>query len=395
VLVAPESPARLLAALTDPDIRIVTLTITEKGYTVDLGTGGLRAGDPDIVHDLANPATPRTALGFLAEAIERRRLAGVAPFTILSCDNLPSNGKTLRRVLTDFAALRSADLAAHIRDHVRCPSSMVDRIVPATADADRRAIAAEIGVDDAWPVLGETFGQWVIEDDFPSGRPALERHGVEFTTDVEPFERMKLRMLNGAHTALAAIGRLGGFETVSDAMADPSIRRFIAVYWRHVIPTLTTDPRKGEAYAARLAERFDNATLRHRTAQIASDASQKLPQRILSPLRDALDAGLPCLPLIFAVAAWVRSCGGLSDAGAPLPLNDPSFEAWADRPDQRSTAPVEVMLAYLRLGFVFGEDLPGRPAFVGPLQTCLEAIAARGVMAALKDLLADDAVRGA
>jgi len=383
ILVAPEAPGRLLDRLSDPAIRIVTLTITEKGYAVDLGTGTLRRDHPDIQHDLAAPQAPRSALGFLAEAIARRRALGLRPFTILSCDNLPQNGRTLRRVLTEFAGLRSPDLAAYVEEAVACPSSMVDRIVPATTPDDRQMVAAALGLEDAWPVMGEPFGQWVIEDVFPAGRPGLEASGVEFVADVQPYEHMKLRLLNGTHSTLAAVGRLAGLETVADAIGQPDVRAFIERYWTSVIPTLTLEPARAHAYTRQLLERYDNAALRHRTAQIAMDASQKLPQRIIAALRECLARGLPCQPLIFAVAAWIRSCGGLSDAGEALPLNDPTFQAWSGRPDQRAATPREVVQAFLALTSVFGEDLPRHQAFVAALEEHLATIARDGVLAAI------------
>jgi fructuronate reductase len=384
VAVAPESPANLLHHLTDPEIRIVTLTITEKGYAVDLGTGGLRADHADVLHDLANPSAPRSALGFLAEAIECRRRAGTRPFTLLSCDNLPQNGTTLRRVLSEFAAMRDKDLAAYIRTEIACPSSMVDRIVPATTDADRSAIGATLGITDAWPVLGEPFTQWVIEDRFVSGRPRLEESGVEFADDVQPFEHMKLRLLNGTHSCIAAVGRLASYETVAEAVADPDIRDLIERYWQRVIPTLAIPPDKAFAYTRQLLARYTNTSLQHRTAQIAIDASQKLPQRILSPIRDCLARGLPCQPLVFAVAAWIRSSGGRSDKGAALLLDDPTFRAWNQQPDQHQAAPEEVVRAFLTLSAVFGDDLPRNPSFTRPLLSAYQAIASQGVLSAIR-----------
>ncbi|WP_413993063.1 mannitol dehydrogenase family protein [Labrys okinawensis] len=384
VTVAPEDPEVLLARLSDPAIRIVTLTITEKGYAVDLGTGGLRQENADIAHDLANPASPRSALGFLAEAIERRRRAGIRPFTLLSCDNLPQNGRTLQRVLTEYAALRDKDLAAYITGEIAFPSSMVDRIVPSTTDADRASTDAALGLADAWPVLGEPFTQWVIEDRFVSGRPRLEESGVEFAGDVEPFEHMKLRLLNGTHSTIAAVGRLSGYELVSQAIGDPLIRGLIERYWQCVIPTLAIPADKAFDYTRKLLARYENTSLHHRTAQIASDASQKLPQRILSPIRDCLAKGLSCDPQIFAVAAWIRSSGGIDDKGGPLPLNDPTFQAWTSQPDQRATPPDAVVDAFLGLSAVFGEELPRNRGFTAKLKQAYRAIASEGVLNAIR-----------
>ena len=306
MLVAPDDPARLLDALTDTGVRIVTLTVTEKAYLRN-AAGDLDAAHAGIVADLADPARPRTVHGFLVEALARRRLAGVQPFTILSCDNLPANGRTLHRLLVQFAKLRDGDLAAHV-ESVACPSSMVDRIVPATTDADRERVAASLGVEDAWPIMTEPFTQWVIEDDFPAGRPAWEKFGVEMVRDVVPFEEMKLRLLNGAHSSIAYLGLLSGHETVAKSFGDPAIRGFVQALWAEAIPTLPGDAGLDPAaYTKALTERFDNTALAHRTAQIANDGSQKLPQRIVGSALDQLEAGAEARHLMLVVAAWIRA----------------------------------------------------------------------------------------
>ncbi|RWE16908.1 MAG: mannitol dehydrogenase family protein [Mesorhizobium sp.] len=292
LLVAPEYPGAVLAALTDPRIRIVTLTITEKAY-LRAADGTLDSAHPDIVHDLANPGSPKTAHGFLTESLARRSIAGTPPFTVLCCDNLPANGATLHRLLIEFAKLRDADLGRHVADEVAFPSSMVDRIVPATTDADRTRIGQQLGVEDAWPVMTEPFRQWVVEDRFPAGRPAWEKFGVTMVEDVGPFEDMKLRLLNGAHSGIAYLGLLSGHATVDCAFADPSIRQFVDRLWAEAIPTLPQDAGLDPIpYTAELAQRFSNTALAHRTAQIANDGSQKLPQRIVASALARMEAGL-------------------------------------------------------------------------------------------------------
>ncbi|MDG4879400.1 mannitol dehydrogenase family protein [Mesorhizobium sp. WSM4935] len=316
LLVAPEDPGAVLAALTDPRIRIVTLTITEKAY-LRAADGSLDGAHPDIVHDLANPGSPKTAHGFLAEALARRAIAGTPPFTVLCCDNLPANGATLHRLLIEFAKLRDADLARHVADEVAFPSSMVDRIVPATTDADRARIADELGIEDAWPVMTEPFRQWVIENRFPAGRPAWEKFGVTMVEDVGPFEDMKLRLLNGAHSGIAYLGLLSGHATVDRAFADPSIRQFVDRLWAEAIPTLPQDAGLDPIpYTAELAQRFSNTALAHRTAQIANDGSQKLPQRIVASALARLEAGLLPEHLSLVVAAWIAACAA---RGGSLP----------------------------------------------------------------------------
>ena len=384
VLVAPESPASLLAAMTEAATRIVSLTITEKGYGVD-ATGALKRDDPGIAHDLAHPRSPRTALGFVTEALAQRRAAGLAPFTLLSCDNLSQNGQVLHRALTEFATARDAGLGAFVLAEVSCPSTMVDRIVPATTDADRAAISARIGARDAWPVLAEPFLQWVIEDRFPTGRPGWERSGVAFTRDVAPFEAMKLRLLNGAHSTLAAMGRLAGHDTVAQAMADPTIRAFVRAYWDQVGPTVPTHIDVAD-YTARLLVRFDNPALQHKLAQIATDASQKVPPRLLGPLCDLRARHMPQGAVVLAIAAWMRSCEGVDDAGAVLAMTDPVLAGWAARPTAAMPADLAVR-RWLDFHPVFGRDLAQDHGLAADLSQALAALRGHGVTATVSSWL--------
>lgn len=389
LLVAPQDPGAVLAALTDPRTRIVTLTITEKAYLRAAG-GGLDAAHPDIVHDLANPHMPKTAHGFLAESLARRHAAGCQPFTVLCCDNLPANGKTLHRLLVEFAALRDARLTAgdarlvlqgdaklaagdasparHIADEVAFPSSMVDRIVPATTDADRARIASQLGVEDGWPVMTEPFCQWVIEDDFPAGRPAWEQFGVTMVDDVGPFEDMKLRLLNGSHSAIAYLGLLSGHATVDRAFADPAIRQFVDQLWAEAIPTLPSGAGLDTAnYTAQLTERFSNTALAHRTAQIANDGSQKLPQRIVASAMERTEAGLLPEHLTLVIAAWIAACEA---RGKTLPDNhftDPLDAALAAL-GNRHMSVKETATSVL--------DLAGFARDFAERQTLIEAVAA-------------------
>jgi fructuronate reductase len=228
----------LLDLMASPNIRIVSLTVTEKGYCHDPASGELDQKHPDIVHDLAHPAAPKSAPGMLVEALARRKAAGIAPFTVMSCDNLPSNGETAKRIVTRFAALRDADLGEWVKS-VAFPSTMVDRIVPSTTDADREEVTSLIGAEDAWPIMTEPFTQWVIEDHFPSGRPAFEKVGGQLVKDVEPFEHMKLRMLNGSHSTMSYLGYLGGYQYIAEVMGDPAYVKLIhGLMTEEAMPTL-------------------------------------------------------------------------------------------------------------------------------------------------------------
>ncbi|MBZ9675501.1 mannitol dehydrogenase family protein [Mesorhizobium sp. ES1-1] len=355
MLVAPEDPGEVLAALTDARTRIVTLTITEKAYLRAAG-GGLDTAHPDVVADLARPELPKTAHGFLTEALARRRAAGIAPFTVLCCDNLPANGATLHRLIVEFAALRDARLARHIADEVAFPSSMVDRIVPATTDDDRARVARQLGVADAWPVMTEPFSQWVIEDHFPGGRPAWEQFGVTMVADVRPYEDMKLRLLNGAHSAIAYLGLLSGHPTVDRAFADPAIRQFVDALWAEAIPTLPSDAGLDTAsYTAELAQRFSNTALAHRTAQIANDGSQKLPQRIIASALERLEGGDRPDHLSLVVAAWIAAC---EERGKTLPdghFTDPLDAALGETATRQLSSTETVASIFDLAGFAKGK----------------------------------------
>ena len=276
VLVAEEQLARLFAVMANPRIRVVSLTVTEKGYCHDPATGELNEAHPDIVHDLAKPYAPRTAPALIVEALARRRAAGALPFTVLTCDNLPANGRVVKRILERFAALRDKNLGAFVAGELQCPATMVDRITPATTDEDRARISAALGVSDSWPVVTEPFSQWVIEDRFSSGRPEWEAAGAELVADVEPYEQMKLRLLNGSHSSLAYLGYLGGRETIADVMGTPGFERFARGLMEEATPTLSVPPSTDlAAYREALIERFRNPALKHRTWQICHGRQPK------------------------------------------------------------------------------------------------------------------------
>lgn len=387
VLVAPESPAMLIAAMADPRVRIVSLTVTEKGYCHDPATGELNEAHPDIVHDLAHPEAPRSAPGFLVAALARRRQAGAAPFTILCCDNLPANGRTVKQVVGRLAALRDRDLGAWVAGEVACPSTMVDRIVPATTDEDRARVSAALGVADAWPVVTEPFIQWVIEDDFSAGRPRWEVAGAEFVADVAPHELMKLRMLNGAHSTLAYLGFLAGHETVADAANDPLFARLLEGFWTEAAPSLPAAPGLDPAaYARRLLARFQNTSIRHRLAQIAMDGSQKLPQRLLGTIRENLAAERPIAHLALGVAAFALHASGVDEKGGPIEVRDPLAPALAERLGDVRRNPEAAARRLMEMRPIFGADLPADPAFAVALAAAVGELARRGARGAVEAL---------
>ncbi len=384
ILDANTQRAELIALMVDPRIRIVSLTVTEKGYCHDPATGALDPNHPDIVHDLAHPEAPVSAPGLIVRALELRREAGIAPFTVLSCDNLPANGRTTRRIVAGFAALRARWLAAYVEAHVAFPATMVDRIVPATTDADRATVRAATGRDDAWPIVTEPFAQWVIEDSFASGRPAFELAGAQMVDDVEPFERMKLRMLNGSHSTLAYLGYLAGYDYVSDAIADPAMHRLIrGLMTEEVMPTLPMAEGDLARYRDRLLERFANPALKHRTWQIAMDGSQKLPQRLLGTIRDNVAAGRPYGRLALGVAAWMRYITGIDEKGAPIEVKDPLAPRLRARADAAGPDAAALAAALLALPEVFGADLPADAGFRAAVTAHLASLFARGARATI------------
>lgn len=380
VLTLPGDLGALLAAMADPAVRIVSLTVTEKGYLHDPATGRLIEDHPDVLADLRAPEAPRSAPGLLVAALAARRAAGVAPPTVLCCDNLPENGRTVRAVVTRLATLRDPGLGAWVAEHVAFPCTMVDRIVPATTDADRAATDAALGLRDAWPVTAEPFLQWVIEDRFPAGRPPFEDAGAQMVADVAPFELMKLRMLNGAHSTLAYLGFLAGLQTVADVMAQAPCAAFLrALMTREIMPTLAA-PADLAAYRDALLTRFANPGLRHRTWQIAMDGSQKLPQRLLGTIRDRLAAGQPIDRLALGVAGWMRYVAGRDDAGAAIDVRDPLAARFADIAAQ-AAGPEALMRGLLGIEAIFGDDLPAEPRFTAPVLAALERLARDGAAA--------------
>ncbi|MBY3050607.1 mannitol dehydrogenase family protein [Rhizobium laguerreae] len=322
--VATRDPAGLLDRLEDPAIRIVSLTVTEKAYGMDTATGGLDLNHADVAADLANRHAPRGVIGYLVEGLSRRRAKGVPPFTPLSCDNLPSNGAVLKRLVLDFAERVDPSLRQWIEANVPFPSTMVDRITPASTEATYQDAERLTGRQDLAAIETEPFTQWVIEDHFANGRPGWDKAGALMVTDVSAYEKMKLRMLNGAHSLLAYLGYIGGYEFIRDVMDDAALA---ALAYRHMhAAARTLDAVPGidlDAYASELIARFANKAIAHRTYQIAMDGTQKLPQRLLEPASEALAHGDRAETYAIAVAAWMRYAIGEHGNGERYELRDP------------------------------------------------------------------------
>lgn len=385
VLVAPEDPEAVLAKMADPAVKIVSLTVTEKGYCYNPASGALDPQNADIQHDLALPASPRSAPGFLVEALARRKAAGTAPFTVMSCDNVPSNGALARKIVLAFAQARDADLAAWIEAEVPFPSTMVDRITPATTEPDVAALAEAAGYHDPACVIHEPFRQWVIEDDFVDERPAWEVGGAQFVQSVEAHELMKLRCLNGTHSTLAYLGYLSGHETIAETVGDRVFARLCERLWaEEIIPTVPKPEGEDlDAYAKALLERYQNPAIRHRTWQIAMDGSQKLPQRLLGTVRDNLASGRLPQGLCLAVAGWMRYVGAVDEAGGAIDVRDPLAERLKAASDSAAD-PAGKVAALLGMEEVFGADLPEHSGFRAAVEAAYTGLSEYGARKAVE-----------
>jgi fructuronate reductase len=388
VLFAVDQKDAVIARIAAPSTHIISLTVTEKGYCHDPATGRLNAAHPGIAHDLAHPDLPTTAPGWLAAGLRARMAAGAGPITVVCCDNLPHNGRVVGGIVREFAQRVDPGLAAWIASNVRFPSTMVDRIVPATTAADREAFAADCGLADEGLVVAEPFIQWVIEDDFAgasSNRPRWEEAGAQFVTDVAPFELMKLRILNGSHSTMAYLGYLAGYDFIYQVSADAHFQRLVNGLWDESGATLPPLPgiAIGE-YRRDLLARYQNAALPHKTWQIAMDGSQKLPQRLLNPARERLEARASIAHLALAVAGWMRYVGGVDERGQSIDVRDPlagQFRAiCADAGDADPDARVRGLLS---LSAIFGDDLPADPRFVDAVTGWHRQLAHDGVQSVL------------
>ncbi|WP_300544869.1 mannitol dehydrogenase family protein [Maricaulis sp.] len=387
VLVAPHDPGSVVAVLAQPDTVLVTLTVTEKGYHLDPGTGRLRMDDPVIAADLERPDRPVTVPGILTAGLAARRASGLRPFTVLSCDNLPENGPRTRDAVLGFARRVDPALAGWIESEGAFPASMVDRIVPATAPEDIDWLEAETGYRDEAMVKTEPFSQWVVEDKFCHRRPPLERVGVQMTEDVAGWERTKLRLLNGAHSALAYLGALAGHGRVHETMAAPGFEAFVERLWDEAEASLDTPAGfDSRAYRNALKRRFSNAALNHSLVQIAMDGSQKLPQRLLATLRDARKAGREVPAVETAIAAWMRWQFGEDERGRTFTVDDPLAADTAAAVQAGAGDARAIARALLSVGSVFGHDLQQDAGLVGRLASRLGGLTTEGAATVVRRL---------
>jgi mannitol 2-dehydrogenase len=376
---APDSPEKVLDVLTRPEIRIVSLTITEGGYNSDPTTGALVLS-PELAADLIPRASPSTAFGFIVEALARRRAAGTPPFTVMSCDNIQGNGSLARHTITAFARLRDEELGDWIAANVALPDSMVDRITPVTVTADREALAEAFGLEDAWPVVCEPWSQWVLEDDFPTGRPPLEVAGVQVVDDVAPYELMKLRLLNAGHQVIGHLGYLAGHRYVHEAATDPDFVAFLRGYLEYE-GSLSLDPVPGvdvDAYCRQLLQRFANPHVADTLARLCAESSDRIPTFLLPVIRHRIQHGGEFHRAALVVAAWARYAEGVDEQGAPIEIADQRREAVVTRALESREDPA----AFLADDSLFGE-LASNPEFVTAFVASLDALRADGAREAL------------
>jgi len=394
-----DSPLGIIDKMAEPQVAIVSLTVTEKGYCCDPASGQLDMNNPLIQHDLINPTSPKSAIGYVVQALALRQHRGLAGFSVLSCDNVQGNGLVAKAAILGFAKQlddllqdRSSSketLTGWIEKNVTFPSTMVDRIVPAMTEENFDEVTQHLTVSDPCAVLCEPFRQWVIEDDFIQGRPDWNRVGATFTQDVEPFEEMKLRLLNGSHSFLAYLGYLGGYQYIADTVQDKHYKQAVLnMMLKEQAPTLSLPAGVDiEAYAAQLIQRFSNTELKHKTGQIAMDGSQKLPQRFLNSLRYNIKNGLPYDCLVMGIAGWMHYVSGVDKLGQAIEIKDPMKAEFVKIHSEHKTNASRVR-ALLSLDAIFGRDLlsDSDNSLLNKLVNAYQLIDDQGVRAAVATL---------
>ncbi len=382
--IPPGDSAAILAAMTKPEIRIVSLTVTEGGYYISPATQSFDPTHPDIVADASAFDAPKTAFGLIAAALQRRRAAGAAPFTVMSCDNIPGNGHVTENAVAGVAGLVDPELAAWIKRHVAFPNSMVDRITPATSQRERDMLRDQWGIEDAWPVFCEEFKQWVIEDRFCSGRPELEKVGVTFTDDVAPYELMKIRILNGGHAAIAYPAALLDIHFVHEAMEDIEIAAYLkTLTGSEIIPTVPPPPSTDlEDYRLLIARRFANPKIGDTITRLCLDGSNRQPKFVLPTARARLEGGRSVTGLALVSALWCRYCYGVTESGKTIAPND---DNWA-RLQSHARRAKDDSKAFLEMTDIFGA-LASDQAYVAAFSKALRALWSKGVRATLADYI--------
>jgi mannitol 2-dehydrogenase len=382
-LFAPDDVEAVLEKMADPRTKIVSLTITEGGYNFDRVTGEFDQTNPVVAADLSAGASPKTAFGFITEALRRRRDRGLKPFTVLSCDNIQGNGDIAKKMFLSFAELKDPTLAAWMDENVNFPNSMVDRITPVTSPADISEAEAKLGLHDAWPVVAEPFFQWVIEDHFTLGRPNLNEVGVQFVEDVEPYELMKLRLLNASHQGLTYFGYLSGYRFAHEAVGDPAISSFLLKYMdNEATPTLRPVPGIDlDAYKHMLIERFSNPEVRDTLARLCAESSDRIPKWLVPVIREQLSRGGEVTRSAAIVASWARYAEGIDEEGNEILVVDPLKDQLIPIAQSQRKNP----LAFIQNENLFG-DLANNEAFTKPYLSALRSMFENGAHKTVQSL---------
>lgn len=384
MLHAPSNPARVIAQIANPEIKIVSLTITEKGYCYN-EQRDLDLNHPLVKKDLSSPENPSTALSYLTQGLIARKAQNAGPVTIMCCDNLPGNGHLTKHILLQFAREINKDIASWIEDNVSFPNAMVDRITPVTTDEVRSILSQTYGLQDQWPVVCEGFRQWVLEDDFRAGRPAFETVGVQLVKDVDPYEKMKVRLLNGSHSALSYTSYLIGHRDVDQAMADPLVSNFVRSYMDHdITPSVPNVPGINlDDYKDILIDRFSNPSIRDQVQRLAEDGSQKIRNAIVPPLEHQLARGGSYEMISFALAGWWRYLAGADEQNQTIQIKDPM----AERLTARAKVDPRNPLGLLGVEEIFGRRVLEHEGFIKTMQQQLNDIYDMGTRSALQKLL--------
>ncbi|HTN63082.1 MAG TPA: mannitol dehydrogenase family protein [Devosia sp.] len=382
----PGDSAAVIARLADPAIRIVSLTITEGGYYIDPASQKFDPTHPEIAYDAAHIEGPRTAFGLILAGLLARRAAGIVPFTVMSCDNIPGNGHVTENAVIGLATLFDPDLAIWVKTNVAFPNGMVDRITPATSDRERALLAETFGIEDDCPVFCENFRQWVLEDNFPAGRPALEKVGVQFVADVAPYEHMKIRILNGGHAAIAYPAGLMDIHFVHEAMQNPLIAAFLGkLEIEEIIPIVPPVPETDlNAYYALCVRRFGNSKIGDTIRRLALDGSNRQPKFIIPSAADRVAAGQSVTGLALVSALWCRYCHGTTESGLVIDPNDPSWDRLTTQAKLAKADPK----AWLAMTDIYG-DLAQSPTFITAFSHALTTLWSIGTKATLERYLAN------
>lgn len=382
-LFAPNNPLAVIKKMADPEIRIISLTITEGGYNYDEATGEFIFDTPNIQHDLTNPDAPKTIFGYLAQAFKLRKKEGIKGCTVQSCDNIQGNGHVTKKMVTSYIKKAEPDLVEWVNSNVSFPNSMVDRITPVTTIDDIKLLKDKTGIQDDWPVVCEPFKQWVIEDDFNSERPEWEKVGAQFVKDVEPYERMKLSLLNAGHSVLGILGALLGYNTIDDVVNDASIKSFLIVFMdKEVTPSL--GELKGvdlKSYKKSLIERFGNQNIKDQVARICSESSAKIPKFLMPTIKYQLSNQYNFSYSAFVIAAWAIYNKGIDENGNLLEITD----AMKDELNQKALLSINNPKLFLELDSVFG-ILKNSSPFVEAYESAYNKIIKYGIKKCVEDI---------